>query len=159
MTRVTSLGCSAAVLIVLAGMSLAACGSGSPGPAGTASAPASPSPSWSGSPLSEADADAVSAVVRSYWAAYNAYDADGAIAYLAPAYRPEKAEVVRSEVGRIKTFGVQLGVREKASPEAVGPDEAQVYLSMKTPTGLRTVLMKLRYEGGEWQITYAEEVK
>jgi hypothetical protein len=109
--------------------------------------------------LTRTEADAVSAVARAYWAAYNAYDAAAAIAHLDPGYRPQKADVVRSEVGRIKTFGVQLGVKEKAPPEAVGPGTAQVYLSMDTPAGKRTVLMRFADRDGTWKVTYAEEVE
>lgn len=153
----TTVTVTAAVVVALAALT-AACGSeGGAGPAATPSS-AAPSPSWSGPALSADEARAVRDQALAYWAAYNAYDADGAIAFLAPEYRSAKAEVIRDEVGRIKTFGVQLGVKPKSPPEAIGAGAAQLYLSMKTPTGMRTVLMKFADRDGVWLVTYSEEV-
>jgi hypothetical protein len=135
----------------------AACGSGASSGA-AATAPVSPSPSWTGPPISEPDAQAVRDRALGYWAAYNAYDVDKAVSYLADSVKPAKADVIRSEVGRIKTFNVQLGVSEKTPPELIGTDQAQMYLKMKTPTGMRTVLMKFSRNGELWMVTYSEEV-
>lgn len=142
---------------------LIACGSSSSSGAASSgaasSSPASPSPSWTGAPISDADAQMVRDRALGYWAAYNAYDADKAISFLADSVKPAKAEAIRSEVGRIKTFNVQLGVSEKTPPELIGADQAQMYLKMKTPTGMRTVLMKFGKQGGLWMVTYSEEIQ
>jgi hypothetical protein len=159
--HVDAIGLACVVMLAVLLSALAGCGSGSSSsgsPAGTPAASASPSAAYSGAPISEAEAQAVRDRALGYWAAYNAYDADKAIAYLADTIKSAKAEVIRSEVGRIKTFGVQLGVSQKTPPELIGQDEAQMYLKMKTPTGMRTVLMKFAKQGGVWMVTYSEEI-
>jgi hypothetical protein len=165
--RASVLLCAAAGAAGL--LALAACGSSASSGAATSAASASssststvaasPSPSWTGAPITAAEAAAVRDRALGYWAAYNAYDPNKVISYLAGSIKAAKAEVVRSEVGRIKTFGVQLGVSQKTPPELTGADQAQMYLKMKTPTGMRTVLMKFEKQGGLWMVTYSEEVK
>lgn len=153
-TRVS--GVLAVAVLVACLPALTACGTTST----TSGQPSiSPSASYDGPPISQAQARAVRDRALAYWAAYNDYDAARAITFLARDYRPAKAEVVRSEVGRIKTFGVQLGVSQKSPPELIGDGRAEIYLNMKTPTGMRTVLMKFTDQGGVWMITYSEEVK
>jgi hypothetical protein len=161
LVRARAIGIAIAVALAVLFSVLAGCGSGnSPSGSTPATTPtsASPSAAYSGAPISEAEAQAVRDRALGYWAAYNAYDADKAIAYLADTIKPVKAEVIRSEVGRIKTFGVQLGVSQKTPPELIGQDQAQMYLKMKTPTGMRTVLMKFSKQGELWMVTYSEEV-
>ena len=110
-------------------------------------------------PISAADATAVRALAADYWAAYNAYDPEKAISYLDESVGPAKEESIRDEIGRIKTFGVQLGVSEKSAPVLTAPGQVEMYLSMKTPTGTRTVFMKVAQRGDHWAVTYMEEVK
>jgi hypothetical protein len=138
---------------------VASCG-GTSSSAGQTGAPAASASSSAGSatPLMAADAQAVRDLAVAYWAAYNAYDPEKAISYLDESYRPSQAKVVRDEIGRIKTFGVQLGVSEKSAPVLIGPDQAEMYLNMKTPTGTRTLWMKFSSRGGTWTITFVEEV-
>ena len=109
--------------------------------------------------MSNEDAAAVRDLAFAYWEAYNAYDADTAVSYLDEAYRPQVEETIRTEIGRIEAFGVQLGVTEQSAPELTSPDEAEVYLTMKEPIGTRTILMKFARGDGGWIIVYAEEVE
>lgn len=123
--------------------------------AGTTPTTAAPT----GDPLSAADAEAVREAAAAYWEAYNAYEADRAVSYLDESYRAEKEILVRDEIGRIKMFGVKLGVSEQSPPTLTGPDEAEMYLDMKEPTGMRTILMRFARHGDTWSITYSEEVE
>jgi hypothetical protein len=105
------------------------------------------------------DAEVVRGTAFSYWEAYNAYDADKAVSYLDEAYRPEIEETIREEIARIKAFGVTLGVTEKSPPVLLGPDEAEMYLTMKEPIGTRTILMKFARRSDTWVVTYSQEVE
>ncbi len=96
-------------------------------------------------------------VAFGYWAAYNAYDTEAALSYLDDGYRATKEPAIRDEVRRIKAFGVQLGVTEKSAPVLLGPDQAEMYLSMKEPLGTRTIWMKFARRGDSWAIIYSEE--
>lgn len=149
-----------ALVLTAAAALVASCG-GTTSSTGQASSPAAPASSSAGSatPVSAEDAQAVRDLAAAYWAAYNAYDPEKAISYLDEGYRPSQEKVVRDEIGRIKTFGVQLGVSEKSAPVLIGPDQAEMYLNMKTPTGTRTLWMKFAPRGDTWTITYVEEVK
>lgn len=125
--------------------------------AASTTAPTTAAPA--GDPLSAEDADAVREVASAYWEAYNAYDADTAVSYLDESYRPEKEDLVRDEIGRIKMFGVTLGVSEQSAPTLAGPDEAEMYLDMKEPTGTRTIVMRFARRGDTWSIIHSEEVE
>ena len=109
--------------------------------------------------ISAEDAQAVRDLAFIFWDAYNAYDPDRAISYLDEGYRPVKEAVVRDEIRRIKTFGVTLGMSEKTAPVLTGPDQAEMYLSMKEPVGTRTIWMKFARRSDAWTITYSEEVQ
>jgi hypothetical protein len=147
-------------LVLLAAALVASCGGpGSSGERAATSAPAASSTSGSAALISARDSLAVRDLVRAYWAAYNAYDPEKAISYLDEGYRPSKEKAVRDEIGRLKTFHVQLGVSEKSAPVLIGPGLAEMYLGMKTPIGTRTVWMKAVRRGSMWAITYAEEVR
>jgi hypothetical protein len=148
-----------AIALLAAAALLASCG-GTSSSAEQATPPATPASTTSGSapPISAEDAKAVRDLAFGFWDAYNAYDPERAISYLDESYRPAKEKVVRNEIGRIKTFGVQLGMSEKTAPVLTAPDQAEMYLSMKTPTGTRTLWMKFARRGDAWAITYSEEV-
>ncbi len=146
--------------VVAAALVLAACGalsSSATKPSGASPSPAV-SASWTGPPISAADAKAVRQRAMAYWAAFNAYKPEKVIAFLDESYKAVEAEVVRTDVGRIKTFHVQLGVSEKTAPVLIGRDRAEIYLDMKTPTGTRTVLMQFVRRGDRWMVTFSEEV-
>jgi len=133
---------------------IAACG-GSDSSSGQSATPSTPA---STTPMSAADEQAARELALQYWAAYNAYDPERAISYLDESYRPSQEETVRHDIGRIKTFGVQLGVSQKSAPVFTGTDQAEMYLNMKTPTGTRTILMRFAHHGSGWTITFVEEV-
>jgi len=116
-------------------------------------------PTAQGAAMSAKDAQAVRDLAFKFWAAYNAYEPDTAVSYLDETYRVTKEAVVRDEISRIKTFGVTLGMSEKTAPALTGPDQAEMYLTMKEPIGTRTMLMKFDKQDGAWIITYSEEVK
>jgi hypothetical protein len=149
-----------AIALLAAAVLVASCG-------GTSSsgeqATSTPTPVSSASvittPISAEDAAAIRALAVDYWAAFNAYNADKAISYLDETIGAAKVKSVRNEISQIKTFGVQLGVSEKSAPVLTAPGQAEMYLSMKTPTGTRTVLLKAAPRGDAWAITYVEEVK
>ena len=65
----------------------------------------------------------------------------------------------RGDIGRLKLFSVQLGVTEEGPPSMVDEDEWEMYLTMKEPLGTRRIRMAFREVGGEWKITFSEEVK
>jgi hypothetical protein len=144
-----------------AALLLAGCGTDTSSSEESAGATGSPavSPSWTGVPISAADTLAVRRLVGSFWEAYNAYDPERVISYLDEHYRPIKEPVVRDEIRRLKAFSVTLGVSEKSAPVLVEPNEAEVFLNMKTPTGTRTVRMRLVRRGDDWVVTYSEEVR
>jgi len=148
-------------IALLATAALAASCGGTSSSAGQATSPATPASTSPASttPLGAEDAQAVRDLALAYWAAYNAYDPEKAISYLDESYRPAQEKIVRDDIGRIKTFGVKLGVSEKSAPVLIGPEQAEMYLNMKTPTGTRTLWMKFARRGDAWTITYVEEVK
>jgi hypothetical protein len=147
-----------AVVVVAVAALAASCGGttssgGQATPTGTPAAGAS----TSAAPISAADGKAVRDVMAAYWAAYNAYDAEKTLSYLDEGYRPSQDKIVRNEISQIKTFGVKLGVKEKSAPVLIGPDEAEMHISMQTPTGTRSLTMKFVRNGDTWAITYVEE--
>lgn len=160
MRRHRAIGC-AGLLALLVVATLASCGSGAPEGAGVTVTPsaASPSPRWSGPSLTQGEVQAVRECGLAYYAAYNAYDADAALAYLTAEYRAEVGESIRKDIGRMKTFGAHLGVTPKAPPEAIGPGEAQLFLTVKTPIDTRTVEMRFAGGGDAWLVTFSEETE
>ena len=112
-----------------------------------------------GAAISAEDAQAIRDLAFKFWAAYNAYDPDTAVSYLDESYRTAKEQTIRDEIGRIKSFGVQLGMSEKTAPTLTGTDQAEMSLNMKEPIGTRTILMKFAKQGDAWIITYSEEAK
>ena len=72
---------------------------------------------------------------------------------------PPRRRSSATRSGRIKTFGVTLGMSEKTAPVLIGPDQAEMYLNMKEPVGTRTIWMKFSRRGDGWTITYSEEVQ
>ena len=148
------------IVLVVAAVLVVSCG-GTSSSAEQTTAPATPvsSASANTTPISAADATAVRDVVLGYWAAYNAYDAEKTLSYLDEAYRSSEEKSIRGEISQIKTFGVKLGVSEKSAPVLTAPGQAEMQLTMKEPTGTRTMLMKLTQNGSVWVITDVSEVK
>ena len=91
----------------------------------------SPAPLTPG-PLGDSqEAEALRALAFAYWEAFNAYDADGVLAFLEEGYGREREEKIRGDIGRLKLFSVQLGVTEESPPSMVDEDEWEMYLTMK----------------------------
>ncbi len=103
------------------------------------------------------EADALRQLAFAYWEAFNAYDADRALGYLEEDYRQQREETVRDEIGKVERFRVKLGLSEETPPQIVGPDEREMYLTMKEPLGKRRIRMAFREVAGEWRIIFAEE--
>lgn len=95
----------------------------------------------------------------SYWEAFNAYDVERVLSYLEATYRAEREGQIRTDIGRIKTFGVKLGVSESSPPQASGDGQWEMFLNMKEPLGTRRIRMAFRQADGDWKITYSQEVK
>ena len=107
----------------------------------------------------EEEADTFRQMTFDYWEAFNAYDADRVLGFLEEGYGREREEKIRGDIGRLKLFSVQLGVTEEGPPSMVDEDEWEMYLTMKEPLGTRRIRMAFREVGGEWKITFSEEVK
>jgi hypothetical protein len=120
--------------------------------------PVVPAPPANASPLSPQDEAAVRQLGLAYWHAYNAYDADAALACLEPSYRASREATIRDEVGQIKFFGVKFGISEKSAPVALGPDAAEMYMNLSEPLGTRLIRMDFVRTSDGWLISFAEEV-
>ena len=119
-----------------------------------------PIPTLSPGPVADAEEAAhIRELAFGYWEAFNAYEADRALAYLEDEYRQQREEQVRTEIGRIDLFNVQLGVSEEAPPWATDGDRREMYLTMKEPLGTRRIRMEFRDVDGEWKITFAQQVE
>jgi len=93
-----------------------------------------------------------------YWEAFNSFEADKVLAFLEDTYRLEREEEIRTDIGRIKTFGVRLEVSEQIPPQVDG-DKAVMFLLMKEPLGIRRIQMSYLKVDGDWKLTYSEEAE
>ncbi len=119
-----------------------------------------PTPTLSPGPVADAEEAAhIRELAFGYWEAFNAYEADRALAYLEDEYRQQREEQVRTEIGRIDLFNVQLGVSEEAPPWTIDGGRREMYLTMKEPLGTRRIRMEFRDVDGEWKITFARQVE
>jgi hypothetical protein len=143
-------------LVVFLCLSLAVSSCASPTPTPKPTATSTPTPTTP--PTETSDLATLRDLAFSYWEAFNSYDADRVLSYLYADYQAEREEKIRSDIGRIKTFRVKLGVSEKSPPMLVSPTEGEMFLNMKEPIGTRTIRMAFLKTGGEWKINYAEEV-
>ena len=117
-----------------------------------------PTPTLSPGPVVDPDEAAhLRETAFGYWEAFNAYDADRTLAYLEDEYRAQREEMVRTEIGRIDLFNVQLGVSEEAPPRIIEGGRREMYLTMKEPLGTRRIRMEFADVEGEWKITFAQE--
>ena len=106
-----------------------------------------PTPTLSPGPVADPEEAAlIRKLAFGYWEAFNAYDADRALAYL-------------EEIGRIDLFNVQLGVSEEAPPWTIDGGGREIYLTMKEPLGTRRIRMEFRDVEGAWKITFAQQVE
>ena len=97
-------------------------------------------------------------MVETYWGAFNDYDADSALSMLEESYRALEDELIRSDIGRMKLFRVQLDVSEETPPTLNADGDYETYLSLKTPIDSRTVLMVFRRIDRQWQIVFSDEL-
>ncbi len=104
------------------------------------------------------DADTLRKLTFAYWEAFNAYDVERVLSQLEATYRAEREGQIRTDIGRIKTFGVKLGVSEATPPQASGDGQWEMFLNMKEPLGIRRIRMAFRQVDGGWKITYSQEV-
>ncbi len=119
-----------------------------------------PTPTLSPGPVADPEEAAlIRKLAFGYWEAFNAYDADRALAYLEDEYRQQREEQVRTEIGRIDLFNVQLGVSEEAAPWTIDGGRREMYLTMKEPLGTRRIRMEFRDVEGAWKITFAQQVE
>jgi hypothetical protein len=124
-----------------------------------AATPAPPSASAATPQASEPpEAETLRQLAFAYWDAYNAYDVDQVLSYLEPGERAKRETTIRDEIGRLKTFGVKLGISEQSPPVLTGADAAEMLLTMKEPLGSRTMKMVFLLRDGRWLITAADEV-
>ena len=133
-----------------------------PEPTSTPMAIPEPTPTPEDDPEPTTDAeegDTFRRMTFEYWEAFNAYDADRVLEFLEEAYGQEREEKIRSDIGRLKLFSVQLGVTEESPPSMVDEDEWEMYLTMKEPLGTRRIRMAFRQVDGEWKVVFSEEVK
>ena len=94
-----------------------------------------------------------------YWDALNSYNAEKTLSYLEGNYRQSHRGEVEKGIEQMKMFGVKLGVSEESPPRITGANEAEMYVVLKDPLGIRRILMKFAMVEGEWKITFAEEVE
>lgn len=81
------------------------------------------------------------------------------MSYLEGNYRQAHRGEVEKGIKKMKMFGVKLGVSEESPPRIKGANEAEMYVALKDPLGIRRILMKFAMVEGEWKITFAEEVE
>ncbi|MDP3062752.1 MAG: hypothetical protein Q8O40_06025 [Chloroflexota bacterium] len=148
-------------LMVTALVVLAAAACAAPSP--TATLTPTPTAAATAAAIAQASAtdepDTLRKLTFAYWEAFNAYDVERVLAYLEAAYRAEREGQIRTDIGRIKTFGVKLGVSEASPPQASGDGQWEMYLNMKEPLGTRRIRMAFRQAEGDWTITYSQEVQ
>lgn len=124
---------------------------------GVASPPLIPIDQPAESPSLSPDIQAVRLVVYQYWEAFNSYDADGVLSYLEDAYRKQKEEEIRGDIGRMRFFRVKLGVEEEMAPVIHSGGQAEIKIRLSTPVGTKHVTYYLTRETGQWKIYLAQE--
>ena len=153
-----ALALAALVGALAVSLAVGGCGGGAvtPAPASPAADPAASAPRPAAS--EPAEAAALRRLAFAYWDAYNAYEPDAVLAMLEPGERVKREPNIRDEIGRLKTFGVKLGITEKSPPVLTGPDTAEILVTMKEPLGSRTMKMVFLRNGEGWLVTGADEV-
>ncbi|MYD65103.1 MAG: hypothetical protein F4X26_03800 [Chloroflexi bacterium] len=116
--------------------------------AATATAESTPTPSAD-------DIATIRALVATYWAAFNDWDADRALLMLEPAYRASEEELIRHDIGRLEQFGVKLDVSEETPPTLNDDGDYETYVAMVTPIDTLRLCMGFRRIDGEWWIVFS----
>ena len=101
----------------------------------------------------------LTALAFEYWDAFNAYDADEAVAMLEPAYRAAEEEPIRRDIGRMRMFRAKLDLSEETPPVLMESGLWEMFMSMGTPIGAKRIRMEFVEDGGRWFISFADEVE
>ena len=101
----------------------------------------------------------LTALAFEYWDAFNAYDADEAVAMLEPAYRAAEEEPIRRDIGRMRMFRAKLDLSEETPPVLMESGLWEMFMSMGTPIGAKRIRMEFVEDGGRWYISFADEVE
>ena len=59
----------------------------------------------------------------------------------------------------MRQFGVTLGVEEQVPPHDLGAGEAEMFLLMTEPLGVRIGRMAFVDNGNGWRVKYAQELE
>ncbi len=111
------------------------------------------------SALPPAEIDAARQVVYDYWEAFNAYDAEGALACLEESYRQERAEEIPGEIGQMEAAGVTLELEEEAEPTVTPEGTVVIQIKLDVPIlPDRHISYELVKIDGEWKICASEEL-
>ena len=104
------------------------------------------------------DADRLREINFAYWEALNAYDPERVLAFLEDNYRAKVGDSIRTDIERMRSFGVTLGASEETPPQLISPGHARMYVLIKDPMGTRRVQMDFLQIDDGWKISFAEEV-
>jgi hypothetical protein len=109
--------------------------------------------------LSQEEIDAARQVVYDYWEAFNAYDAEGALACLEESYRQQRAEEIPGEIAQMQGAGVTLGVEEEAEPIVNADGTVVIQIKLIVPIlPDRHITYDLIKIDGVWKICGSEEL-
>ena len=100
-------------------------------------------------------ADQVTALLGIYWAAFNDYDTDAALALL-------QESSIRAEIIQLKADAVVLEWTEDSLLQRTGPTSASIFVLVEYPTGSRRFNFQFVESAsgqGNLLINYAEETE
>jgi hypothetical protein len=151
-----------ALLLIPLLVLFAACGQAAEEPVGNGAPAGNGEPAENGSvaaSLSAEEIDAARQVVYDYWDAFNAYDADGALACLEDSYCQERAAEIPGEIAQMEGAGVTLGVEEEVEPIVTAEGTVIIQIKLDVPIMPdRHVTYELVKIDGEWKICASEEL-
>jgi hypothetical protein len=151
-----------ALLLIPLLVLFAACGQATEEPVGNGEPAANGEPADNGSvaaTLSQEEIDAARQVVYDYWDAFNAYDADGALACLEESYRQVRVAEIPGEIAQMQGAGVTLGVEEEAEPIVTAEGIVVIQIKLIVPIMPdRHITYDLMKVDGEWKICDSEEL-
>jgi hypothetical protein len=107
-------------------------------------------------------ADQVTALLGIYWAAFNDYDADAALAILEESYKAMRESSIRAEITQLKADAVVLEWTQDSLLRKTGPTSASIFALVEYPTGSRRFTFQFTESArgqGDWLINYAEETE
>jgi hypothetical protein len=146
----------------------AACGQAADEPAGNGAPTENSAPAESGAQadngsvagaLSQEEIDAARQVVYDYWEAFNAYDAEGALACLEESYCQIRADEIPGEIAQMEGAGVTLELEEEAEPVVTPEGIVVIQIKLIVPVlPDRHITYDLIKIDGEWKICGSEEL-